>query len=52
VADMQLVQVSGSSLKYSLQLNGSLQDLMRTVAIGSVLEPLPGGFPGSFRIRQ
>ncbi len=52
VADMQLAQVSGSSLKYSLQLNGSLQDLTRTVAIGSVLEPVPGGIPGSFRIRQ
>jgi len=52
VADMQLTQVNGSSLQYSLQLNGSLQDLTRTVAIGSVLEPMPGGIPGSFRIRQ
>ncbi len=52
VADMQLTQVNGSSLKYSLQLNGSLQDLTRTVAIGSVLEPAADGIPGSFRIRQ
>jgi hypothetical protein len=52
VADMQLTQVDGSSLKYSLQLNGSLQDLTRTVTIGSVLEPAVGGMPGSFRIRQ
>jgi hypothetical protein len=49
---MQLTQVNGSSLKYSLQLNGSLQDLTRTVAIGSVLEPAADGMPGSFRIRQ
>jgi len=52
VADMQLTQVNGSNLQYSLQLNGSLQDLTRTVAIGSVLEPMRGGMPGSFRIRQ
>jgi hypothetical protein len=52
VADMQLTQVNGPTLKYSLRLNGSLQDLTRTVAIGSVLEPAVGGIPGSFRIRQ
>jgi hypothetical protein len=52
VTDMQLTQVDGPSLKYSLRLNGSLQDLTRTVAIGSVLEPAVGGMPGSFRIRQ
>jgi len=52
VADMQLTQVSGSTLQYSLRLNGSLQDLTRTVSIGSVLEPAAGGMPGSFRIRQ
>jgi len=52
VADLQLTQVDGSSLQYSLLLNGSLQDLTRTVAIGSVLEPATGGMPGSFRIRQ
>jgi len=52
VADMQLTQVNGSTLQYSLLLNGSLQDLTRTVAIGSVLEPATGGMPGSFRIRQ
>jgi hypothetical protein len=52
VADMQLIEVKGSSLQYSLQLNGSLQDLTRTVAIGSVIEPVGGGMPGSFRIRQ
>jgi hypothetical protein len=52
VANMQLTQVNGSSLQYSLQLNGSLQDLTRTVAIGSVLEPAMGEMPGNFRIRQ
>lgn len=52
VADLQLTQVNGPILKYSLQLNGSLQDLTRTVAIGSVLEPATGEMPGSFRIRQ
>jgi len=52
VAGMQLVKVNGPGLTYSLQLNGSLQDLTRTVAIGSVLEPDTGGMPGSFRVRQ
>jgi hypothetical protein len=52
VADMQLTRVSGSTLQYALRLNGSLQDLTRTVSIGSVLEPAAGGMPGSFRIRQ
>jgi len=52
VADMQLTQVNGSRLSYSLQLNGSLQDLTRTVAIGSVIEPAAGEMPGSFRMRQ
>ena len=52
VAGMQLVRVNGPGLTYSLQLNGSLQDLTRTVAIGSVLEPAAGGMPGSFRMRQ
>ena len=52
VTDMQLTQVNGSNLKYSLQLNGSIQDLTRSVAIGSVLEPATGELPGSFRIRQ
>lgn len=52
VAGLQLTQVSGSTLQYALQLNGSLQDLTRTVSIGSVLEPAAGEMPGSFRIRQ
>ena len=52
VAGMRLVQVNGPRLTYRLQLNGSLQDLTRTVVIGSVLEPAMGGMPGSFRIRQ
>jgi hypothetical protein len=52
VAGLQLTRVSGSTLQYALRLNGSLQDLTRTVSIGSVLEPAAGGMPGSFRIRQ
>jgi hypothetical protein len=52
VADLQLTQVSDSTLQYALRLNGSLQDLTRTVSIGSVLEPAAGRQPGSFRIRQ
>ncbi len=52
VTDLQLTQVSGPTLQYTLQLNGSLQDLTRTVSIGSVLEPAAGEMPGSFRIRQ
>jgi hypothetical protein len=52
VTHLQLKQVNGPTLQYSLQLNGSLQDLTRTVSIGSVLEPAAGEMPGSFRIRQ
>lgn len=52
VSDLQLFEVDGSTLRYALRLNGSLQDLTRTVAIGTVLEPVRGEGPGSFRIRQ
>jgi hypothetical protein len=52
VTDLQLEQVDGATLRFALGLNGSLQNLTRTVAIGTVLEPVPGGLPGSFRLRQ
>jgi hypothetical protein len=52
VVDMQVVRVAGAEIDYSLQLNGSLDDLTRTVAIGTVLEPVPSATPGSYRLRQ
>ena len=52
VIDLQVEQVSGSQVQYSLQLNGGLQDLTRTVSIGTVLEPAAGGVSGNFRLRQ
>jgi len=52
VIALQVEQVSGSQVQYSLQLNGGLQDLTRTVSIGTVLEPVAGGVPGNFRLRQ
>jgi hypothetical protein len=52
VMDVQVEQLTGSQVQYSLQLNGSLPDLTRTVSIGTVLEPVAGGVPGSYRLRQ
>jgi len=52
VVDMQVARVAGTEIQYALQLNGSLQDLTHTVAIGTVLEPLSTISPGSFRLRQ
>jgi len=50
--DVQVEQLTGSQVQYSLQLNGGLQDLTRTVSIGTVLEPAASGVPGSYRLRQ
>ena len=52
VVDVQVEQLTGSQVQYSLQLNGGLQGLTRTVSIGTVLEPVAGGVPGSYRLRQ
>ena len=52
VSSWQIEQVHGSGVQYSLQLNGGLQDLTRTVSIGTVLEPVAGGESGTFRLRQ
>ena len=52
VMDVQVEQLTGSQVQYSLQLNGGLQGLTRTVSIGTVLEPVAGEVPGSYRLRQ
>jgi len=52
VTALRVSQVSPGSIRYALQLSGGLQSLSRTVAIGSVLEPVPGAPPGSFRLRR
>ena len=52
IMDVQVEQVNGSEVQYSLQLNGGLQDLTRTVSIGTVLEPAAGSMPGNYRLRQ
>jgi hypothetical protein len=52
VRRLELVRVDGSTLQYALQLAGSLDGLTQTLAIGTVLEPSPGGAPGTYRIRQ
>jgi len=52
VLDLQVNRVDGPNLQCDLRLNGSLQDLNRIVAIGTVLEPVQGAMPGSYRIRQ
>jgi hypothetical protein len=49
---LELVRVDGSILQYALQLTGSLDGLTQTIAIGTVLEPSPGGAPGAYRMRQ
>jgi len=52
VAGFQVQEVAGSEVQYTLQVNGSLQNLTRTVTIGTVLEPSGSGMPGSYRLRQ
>jgi hypothetical protein len=52
VVDVQVEQLTGSQVQYSLQLNGGLQGLTRTVSIGTVLVPVAGEVPGSYRLRQ
>jgi hypothetical protein len=52
VRDLQVSEVTPDHVQYHLSLNGSLQDLQRTVAIGSVLEPSGDGNQGSYRLRR
>jgi hypothetical protein len=52
VRHLSLERVDGSTLQYALQLAGSLDGLTQTIAIGTVLEPSPGGAPGAYRVRQ
>jgi hypothetical protein len=52
VTGVQVEKVTGSDIRYALQLNGSLEGLIHTVTIGTVLEPLASDMPGSFRLRQ
>jgi hypothetical protein len=49
---LELERVDGSTLRYALQLTGTLDALTHTLAIGTVLEPYPGGAPGAYRMRQ
>ena len=52
VSGMQVERVAGAEIDYALQLNGSLDDLTRTVRIGTVLEPVASEMPGRYRLRQ
>jgi len=52
ITDFRVEQVAGPEIQYVLQLNGTLLGLTQTMAIGTVLEPLPDGVPGSYRMRQ
>jgi hypothetical protein len=52
VSNVEVGELTPGGVQYALQVSGSMQDLMRTVSIGTVLEPEPGGLPGSFRLRQ
>ncbi len=52
VSRVEVDELLPGSVQYSLQASGGLQNLTRIVAIGTVLETDPGGFPGSFRLRQ
>lgn len=52
IGQLQVQQVKDSTVQYSLQLNGTLPGLTQTIAIGTVLEPVPMAAPGSYRIRQ
>jgi hypothetical protein len=52
VRQLQVEEVSPTSVNYALQLDGTLQGLTQTIAIGTVLEPDPTGTPATYRLRQ
>lgn len=52
VRQLQVVAVTGTSVDYAVQLNGSLQGLTQTIIIGTVLEPAAAESPGVYRVRQ
>ena len=52
VRQLQVEEVGPTSVRYALQLDGSLQGLTQTIAIGTVLEPDPTGTPATYRLRQ
>jgi hypothetical protein len=52
VRTVMVAEVTPTRVQYQLYLNGNLQELTRTIAIGSVLEPTGNGMDGSFRLRQ
>jgi len=52
VVGVQVEQVAGAEIDYALKLSGSLDDLTRTVTIGTVLEPVISELPGRYRLRQ
>lgn len=52
VRQLQVAEVGPASVRYALQLDGSLQGLTQTIAIGTVLEPDPAGTPATYRLRQ
>lgn len=52
VRNVQVAEVRADEVQYTLQLNGSIQDLNRTISIGTVLVPAAGGAPGNYRLRR
>jgi hypothetical protein len=52
VRNVQVGEVRPGVVQYTLQLNGGMQDLARTVAIGNVLAPAPDAVAGNYRLRQ
>jgi len=52
VSNVQVNEVTPTVASFTLQLSGSRDSLMRTIAIGSVLESAADGIPGNYRLRQ
>ena len=52
VNHVEVGTLTPQGVQYALRVSGGLQNLTRTITIGTVLEPEPGGLPGSFRLRQ
>jgi hypothetical protein len=52
VRRLQVEAVTPDAVHYALQLDGSLQGLTQSIAIGTVLEPDPAGSPATYRLRQ
>ncbi len=49
---VEVARVQGDEIEFSVRLNGEERNLLQVIAIGRVLEPVAGGAPWRYRLRQ